>query len=173
MLYYDFCLTLSQEIAHIWSRPLSRPALLFFLNRYPMLLGSIAFVLFDIAGMRVTPEVRAALSSNPEATLRVQLIHRSVWALTLGTRFFLYSHKYLSPVRTKSYLQARLSNTQKILKSSSATRIAHRRYIWARKTCSLPALMFGSGASCDSMRWCRLLYLNEIRSPTVPPVGLL
>ncbi|KZV72110.1 hypothetical protein PENSPDRAFT_370860 [Peniophora sp. CONT] len=56
ILYYDFCLTLSQEVAHIWSGPFSRPALLFFLNRYPMLLGNVVFIIFDIAGMRVTPE---------------------------------------------------------------------------------------------------------------------
>ncbi|VDB90086.1 unnamed protein product [Peniophora sp. CBMAI 1063] len=54
ILYYDFSLTFSQEIAHIWPRPLSRPALLFFFNRYPMLFGNVAFILFDIVGVQVT-----------------------------------------------------------------------------------------------------------------------
>lgn len=57
ILYYDFVLTFSQEIAHIWPRPLSRPALLFFINRYPMLFGNVAFILFDIVGIRVTSKV--------------------------------------------------------------------------------------------------------------------
>lgn len=69
LLYYDFALTFSQEIVHIWPHPLSRPALLFLLNRYPMMFGSVAFILLDVAGMRVTPKVRVASEIGPENVL--------------------------------------------------------------------------------------------------------
>ncbi|ETW76080.1 hypothetical protein HETIRDRAFT_446792 [Heterobasidion irregulare TC 32-1] len=54
VLYYDHIITLSMEIARIWSRPLSKPALWFFLNRYLPFFGHIVVVVFILGG--VTPD---------------------------------------------------------------------------------------------------------------------
>lgn len=41
LLLYDHALTLSAECTSMWRKPLSKPSLWFFLNRYPAALGNI------------------------------------------------------------------------------------------------------------------------------------
>ena len=52
VLYYDFALTLGDEIARYWTRPVTLPTVLFFANRYialPAYLPILAHVVLDIS----------------------------------------------------------------------------------------------------------------------------
>jgi hypothetical protein len=44
ILYYDYALTFEDERRLFWKSPWTRSSLLFFINRYPMLLGNLALL---------------------------------------------------------------------------------------------------------------------------------
>ncbi|KZV68351.1 hypothetical protein PENSPDRAFT_610098 [Peniophora sp. CONT] len=49
ILYHDYFLTLPREIDRIWRSPLSRPSLVFYLNRYVPVLGDIVITVYSFS----------------------------------------------------------------------------------------------------------------------------
>ncbi|KAG0702187.1 hypothetical protein DFH29DRAFT_512182 [Suillus ampliporus] len=47
ILIYDHMVTLPEEVAFIWCRPKTLPAVLFLINRYVALLGNICALVLD------------------------------------------------------------------------------------------------------------------------------
>ncbi|OSD03712.1 hypothetical protein PYCCODRAFT_1434104 [Trametes coccinea BRFM310] len=72
ILYYDFVLTIPQEIERFWSRKLSWPSFLFFLNRYLSVIGHIP-VIIEFFG--VIPE---SVSVRPKLCREYQQYHRII-----------------------------------------------------------------------------------------------
>ncbi|KAI0264641.1 hypothetical protein BC834DRAFT_970590 [Gloeopeniophorella convolvens] len=59
-LYYDHVLTFPAEVSRMWSQPISKNTLLFFLNRYVAFLGNIAVAVITFAGVSTTHEVHTS-----------------------------------------------------------------------------------------------------------------
>ncbi|KAI0042599.1 hypothetical protein FA95DRAFT_1499876, partial [Auriscalpium vulgare] len=76
LLYYDYFLTLPQEVACIWPRPLARPSILFFLNRYVAFIGNIIVSVFSFTNLAEGDKVRST-SSLP--VFAGSIIRNSCW----------------------------------------------------------------------------------------------
>ncbi len=58
LIWYDYVLTLDQEIQQMWRNQFSGIALLFYVNRYALLLDSIILVLMQFRWVGLSDEVR-------------------------------------------------------------------------------------------------------------------
>ncbi|ETW76038.1 hypothetical protein HETIRDRAFT_119286 [Heterobasidion irregulare TC 32-1] len=56
ILYYDYFMTLSEEISRIWSRPRARSSLLFFIHRYVPLVGYIAVLVYTFGKFPISDQ---------------------------------------------------------------------------------------------------------------------
>ncbi|KAL7278595.1 hypothetical protein ACG7TL_007596 [Trametes sanguinea] len=86
ILYYDFVLTIPQEIERFWSRKLSWPSFLFFLNRYLSVIGHIP-VIIEFFG--VIPESRCREYQQYHRIISI-LIQAVVASLMLLRTYALY-----------------------------------------------------------------------------------
>ncbi|KAA1473126.1 hypothetical protein DENSPDRAFT_779191 [Dentipellis sp. KUC8613] len=69
LLYYDYFLTLPAEVSRIWSRPTSRAALWFFINRYIPFFGDIAVSVFSFTNLASSDKASFILpiaTANPD-----------------------------------------------------------------------------------------------------------
>ena len=57
VLYYDHLITLTTEVSKIWPRARSRPAFLFFLNRYVPFIGNIIVSVYSFTNLADTDKV--------------------------------------------------------------------------------------------------------------------
>lgn len=69
ILYLDYLSTLPEEMALIWPRGWSRPSLLFFLNRYPPLLGDAVILLFVSSDLSNAVSVSASCLCSTDTEL--------------------------------------------------------------------------------------------------------
>ncbi len=58
MLYYDYLLTLTAEVSHIWPQPISLNIFLFFLNRYLAVFGNIVVTVILFTDIGHSDKVR-------------------------------------------------------------------------------------------------------------------
>lgn len=73
LLFYDHILTLEEEARNIWRKPLSRPSLWFFLNRYPAVTAHIAILIIDFTGLSNLHRVRIIYLYHSEEYLAYML----------------------------------------------------------------------------------------------------
>ncbi|THH16610.1 hypothetical protein EW146_g4061 [Bondarzewia mesenterica] len=107
ILYYDYFITLPAEIVRIWSRPLAKPSMWFFVNRYVPFFGNVVVLVFtlhdsgDSATGKTVVSTLLGLRTYAfyERSLRILILLTSLGfvSVVLGCAFLIKQHSTVIP----------------------------------------------------------------------------
>ncbi|KAI9068857.1 hypothetical protein FKP32DRAFT_1560931 [Trametes sanguinea] len=84
ILYYDFVLTIPQEIERFWTRKLSWPSFLFFLNRYLSVIGHIPVIIEFFAVIPESLSCQREVNTHSRRCREYQQYHRVISIIIQG-----------------------------------------------------------------------------------------